>query len=154
MCDVKRVWNSAAEEFARAVEHGGPVRPALLPLLAVVRGLEALREATPTPRRLDGLIADIIAAARSCTESGCGDGEVIFSPAGNPVSHGGSGSGYTNYGCRCEDCTEANTARMHRRRLERKGKKPPSDAHGQLSTYVNWWCRCPACRRAASAARA
>jgi len=71
--------------------------------------------------------------------------KVDFTPGGNPVKHGGSGTAYANYKCRCDECTEANTARTKRRRNARYGEAPPEDIHGKYSTYSNWGCRCELC---------
>lgn len=73
---------------------------------------------------------------------------VDFTPAGNPVNHGGSGTAYANYGCRCDECTDANTARVLRRRLERKAEDVPPQLHGKASTYTNWGCTCEPCTAA------
>jgi hypothetical protein len=75
---------------------------------------------------------------------------VEFTPAGNPVKHGGAGTAYANYGCRCDECTAANAARVARRRAERATEEPPADAHGNASTYTNWRCRCDECTAANS----
>lgn len=74
---------------------------------------------------------------------------VLTTPAGNPVRHGGSGSAYANYGCRCEPCTEANRVRVARRRAERSADAP-GVVHGSRSTYLNWGCRCESCTQANS----
>jgi hypothetical protein len=79
---------------------------------------------------------------------------VDFTPAGNPVKHGGAGTAYTHYGCRCGPCTDANTARAHRRALERRDESPPPEAHGKRSTYNNWACRCVPCCEANAAENA
>lgn len=60
-------------------------------------------------------------------------------------SHGGSGSGYANYGCRCEPCTTAHRLRVRRRREERKAKGVPEGVQHGVSAYINWCCRCPVC---------
>lgn len=73
---------------------------------------------------------------------------VDFTKSGKPVSHGGSGTAYANHGCRCEECTEANTRRVKRRWLERRVEALPERPHGQYSTYVNWSCRCVECTEA------
>lgn len=78
------------------------------------------------------------------------DNIVNFTPSGKPVTHGGSGTAYANYGCRCTDCKLANTERAKRRRRERVKEEPPEDAHGKYSTYSNWGCRCDACVKAGS----
>lgn len=77
---------------------------------------------------------------------------VLLTPAGNPVRHGGSGSAYANYGCRCVPCTEANRVRVVRRRAERSADDP-GVAHGTRGGYINWGCRCVPCTRANSAYR-
>jgi hypothetical protein len=142
-----------AEEFAAALDGLLPARPALQPLMAVVQRLELHARET---RERGYVTAGVELFARTAQAADLLKIEyrtpytVEFTPAGNPVHHGGSGSSYTNYGCRCDECTEANTARAHRRHLQRRGEQPPADAHGQLSTYVNWWCRCPGCREAAA----
>lgn len=88
---------------------------------------------------------------------------VHFTPGGKPVTHGGSGTAYANYGCRCEPCTAANLERVSRRRKERSPADITDDRmHGKRSTYVNWNCRCEpcveahaeACRREAKARKA
>ena len=71
--------------------------------------------------------------------------KVDFTPAGGLVKHGGSGTAYANYGCRCEECQEANTERTKRRRRERVTEEPPADSHGKPSTYSNWGCKCVEC---------
>lgn len=76
---------------------------------------------------------------------------VNFTKTGKPVTHGGSGTAYANYGCRCDACTEANTIRVEIRRRARLREGVPSDAvHGSSSTYSNWGCRCDECRAAHS----
>ena len=64
-------------------------------------------------------------------------------------THGGSGSGYSNYGCRCEACVVAHRTRVARRRAERiaQGAPPAFVEHG-LSAYTNWGCRCFTCTEA------
>lgn len=72
------------------------------------------------------------------------------------VRHGGSGGAYVR-GCRCADCTEANTARIKRRKYERFAERVEVDGrlvavnaakHGIKSTYGNWGCRCQPCTEA------
>lgn len=75
---------------------------------------------------------------------------VNFTPSGKPVKHGGSGTAYANYGCRCAECKLANSDRARRRRQERVTEEPPELAHGKYSTYSNWGCRCDACTQAGS----
>lgn len=65
--------------------------------------------------------------------------------------HGLVGS-YVTYGCRCEECTEANRVRQKRLRKNRAGTLAPDDPrHGRYTTYSNWSCRCAECSRAWSA---
>ncbi len=74
---------------------------------------------------------------------------VLYTPTGKEVTHGGSGTAYSNYGCRCEPCTEANKVRVDRRRLERINEEiPESVVHGRPGTYSNWSCRCEPCKTA------
>lgn len=78
---------------------------------------------------------------------------VDWTPGGKPVTHGGSGNAYSNYGCRCRACIDANTARYERRREERRaltlaGELPDDVPHGSDSTYTNWGCMCTACTAA------
>lgn len=69
--------------------------------------------------------------------------------------HGGSGGGYTNHGCRCDACKQANTVRYARRRKEREqeAKNMDDPRHGTPSFYANWGCRCERCRAASRAKR-
>lgn len=67
------------------------------------------------------------------------------------IPHGGSGGGYTHYGCRCDECRAANTARCRRaraRRLERLAAGQAAVTHGSASTYTNWGCKCDECTQA------
>lgn len=68
------------------------------------------------------------------------------------MNHGGSGSTYANYGCRCEECTDANTRRIKRRQAERYAapKDPDGPRHGKTSFYINHGCRCDKCKAAQS----
>lgn len=68
--------------------------------------------------------------------------------------HGGSGATYVHYGCRCDECRQANTARVNRRRAERFASRvlvdgrlvaPGPRQHGKQQTYSNWGCRCEPC---------
>lgn len=70
------------------------------------------------------------------------------------ADHGGSGRRYVA-GCRCLECRAANTARVNRRKAERRalveaGEIPVEVRHGLDSTYNNWSCRCEPCRAAHS----
>lgn len=81
-------------------------------------------------------------------------GEIVYyTPGGKAVTHGGSGNAYSNYGCRCLECRDANTARYERRREERRAMTardeiPASVKHGSDSTYTNWGCKCEPCSTA------
>ena len=67
--------------------------------------------------------------------------------------HGGSGSRYSNAGCRCVKCTEANRTRIMRRREERYAGRVwvngylthPNATHGTIGGHGNWGCRCGDC---------
>lgn len=66
-------------------------------------------------------------------------------------------SGYSNWGCRCDVCTAAHSAKMRRARQVRIQKMlagDPAVPHGTASGYVSWGCRCDPCVAAAAAARA
>ncbi len=63
---------------------------------------------------------------------------------GSLSPHGGNGSRYT-MGCRCPECTRANTLRIQRY----FGKEPP--AHGTDHAYHVYGCRCAQCKVAGSA---
>jgi len=69
------------------------------------------------------------------------------------MKHGGAGTAYANYGCRCAECTEANRVRTARRRAERvaEHKDPNDPRHGKVSFYSNHGCRCEKCTTAWSA---
>lgn len=64
---------------------------------------------------------------------------------------------YRYWGCRCDDCTDANTgyAISNRRRstelLAMGLAVVPREAHGKASTYNNHGCRCGPCVTAHSA---
>jgi hypothetical protein len=66
-----------------------------------------------------------------------------------PITHGGAA--YRNYGCRCEECTAANSASQLSAQVRRNaataanGGVAPTETHG-TSTYQNWGCRCDVCR--------
>jgi hypothetical protein len=64
--------------------------------------------------------------------------------------HGGSGGGYTNHGCRCQECRDANWDRVRHRRRERRELAASGRGefeHG-MSGYTNWMCRCETCTEA------
>ncbi|MET7949233.1 hypothetical protein [Micromonospora sp. NPDC005324] len=59
----------------------------------------------------------------------------------------------TRYGCRCRDCTTANTKRHRQARADRRDRlaaDPSLAEHGHAATYTNWMCRCPPCTAAHS----
>ena len=63
----------------------------------------------------------------------------------------GTCDGYSNHGCRCDGCRDANAQyNWHIRtvRAERILKDPSLAEHGNVNTYYNWGCRCADCRRA------
>lgn len=61
------------------------------------------------------------------------------------VPHGTAG-GYTNRGCRCPRCREAN--RLAQAAWRAGPHDPAMLRHGERSTYANQGCRCAACREA------
>lgn len=150
----RRDASRQAEEFAAAVDSAGPVSDDLQDLIAVVQTLVAAGSESSTLAQLPGLAlsGDLRTRTLEAVLGAPDSARVDVTPAGNPVQHGGTGSAYSNYGCRCEECTEANRARAERRRAQRKREGPAKDAHGTLSTYANWSCRCVWCRRAAAVA--
>jgi len=66
------------------------------------------------------------------------------------MNHGGAGTTYVHYGCRCDVCREANRSRNARRRAERVAapKDPNDKRHGTPSFYANHGCRCDRCKSA------
>lgn len=73
-----------------------------------------------------------------------------------PVPSGAHGhNGYTNYGCRCDDCRagQAEYQKAYRSRASSRFASGEVDApHGSRSTYTNYGCRCDECREAMRAA--
>ena len=65
------------------------------------------------------------------------------------MKHGGTGTGYSYHGCRCQECRAAATARFRAWRQQYDGP-PPNAPHGTRSTYSNYGCRCEPCRAAQS----
>ena len=64
----------------------------------------------------------------------------------------GTLSGYTNQGCRCEECREARRiyGQEYYYRVTRP-RRPPTNRtarHGSRSMYTNQGCRCTDCRKA------
>jgi hypothetical protein len=52
---------------------------------------------------------------------------------------------YIHYGCRCDICKAANSARHKAAREARKQRAHEAPNHGTYSTYVNWGCQCGPC---------
>lgn len=65
----------------------------------------------------------------------------------------GTENGYTNLGCRCKRCTEANTVATSRRKSKRLVRKTPDHVHGSTNGYDNYNCRCHPCTQAKVAYR-
>lgn len=60
-------------------------------------------------------------------------------------------SGYRNYGCKCNICTDAHRERHKTERESRKRRleaDPSLAPHGEKNTYLNWGCRCKECKSA------
>lgn len=69
----------------------------------------------------------------------------------------GKRSTYVNYGCRCEECREANAVYQVGANQRRKMRRLLGDVdatHGMSSTYDNYKCRCSECVAAKSARNA
>jgi hypothetical protein len=61
----------------------------------------------------------------------------------------GTYNGYSNLGCRCDDCKAANVAKMMENRERRQKSIDPSDPrHGTATFYFNYGCRCDDCKTA------
>lgn len=60
----------------------------------------------------------------------------------------GKATSYTNYGCRCDACREAQTKDMaqHRTRMRAAGLPEGDPRHGTSNGYANYGCRCETCR--------
>lgn len=68
----------------------------------------------------------------------------------------GTYGGYTNHGCKCRPCTDANTVEVRRQRAERAARLAAGEVtvpHGRDSTYTNWGCHCRECTAAHTATR-
>lgn len=63
----------------------------------------------------------------------------------------GTSNGYTNYGCRCEDCKTAHATTTRERKAARPPLAPDDPRHGLRSSYGNHKCRCDLCRAANTA---
>lgn len=55
---------------------------------------------------------------------------------------------YNNAGCRCAECTEANTEVYRVARRARVAQEIPDHVAHNASTYSNWGCRCEVCTHA------
>jgi hypothetical protein len=57
-------------------------------------------------------------------------------------------------GCRCRDCTSANSAQCRQAfaRMKATGLAPDDSRHGTVGAYCNWGCRCEPCTRVHAAA--
>lgn len=64
----------------------------------------------------------------------------------------GTVNGYSNLGCRCDECRASWASHLQAQRAARARRGlPASDPrHGKASTYANWGCRCQACTEAAA----
>lgn len=68
--------------------------------------------------------------------------ELITNPADE---RHGTLNAYVNHHCRCQACTEANSAAQVEARLRRASKVIPAHVHGSANGYINYKCRCPDC---------
>lgn len=71
----------------------------------------------------------------------------VLTPGDGDPRHGMNG--YSNLGCRCDICREANTAynlSMREVRARRIAADPSIRPHGVETTYLNYRCRCAECR--------
>ena len=59
----------------------------------------------------------------------------------------GTRSGYNHDGCRCEECTRANTESQRKQSARYKEKPIEEIPHG-YNGYSNYSCRCEICRKA------
>lgn len=68
----------------------------------------------------------------------------------------GTPGGYSNHGCRCDDCRKAWREHASKMRANRRNRAsiPDTVRHGVVSTYTNWGCRCEPCKLARSIADA
>lgn len=60
----------------------------------------------------------------------------------------GTVNGYTNYGCRCDDCRAAVRAQRQKNKAARTAKPIPPRVHGTANGYGNYGCRCDDCKAA------
>lgn len=69
-----------------------------------------------------------------------------MSPGDGDPRHGMNG--YSNLGCRCDVCRQANTAWQAKARARRRATPIPSEVkHGSENAYTNYSCRCDTCRK-------
>lgn len=61
---------------------------------------------------------------------------------------------YSHFGCRCDECREANTEVGRRFRERRLATDTPDRLHGTVNAYRNYGCRCEPCREAGAASNA
>lgn len=75
----------------------------------------------------------------------------------NPnVPHHGTVNGYSNYRCRCWECSDAWADECYERRQRRRAKRRNVNGrlvavgaeHGKYSTALNYGCRCVHCLEA------
>lgn len=65
----------------------------------------------------------------------------------------GTGNGYGNLKCRCDECCDANTLARAARRERVRGQLEPDDPrHGTNNGYTNYGCKCDPCKEAHAAA--
>lgn len=64
------------------------------------------------------------------------------------MSFHGNANGYTNRGCRCDECCAAHTAAARRLRRSKNGLPAGDPRHGTRNAYKNWNCRCAQCKKA------
>lgn len=71
--------------------------------------------------------------------------DTYTTPGGKTVEvpHG-TAKGY-NYGCRCDDCKEANRDRYREAKRRRLARPVPDHVHGSWNGYSNYGCRCSEC---------
>lgn len=60
----------------------------------------------------------------------------------------GTITAYTDFGCRCADCREANRVACRQARLKRLSRPIPESVHGTMNGYNQYECRCPRCMQA------
>lgn len=61
------------------------------------------------------------------------------------IKHGTTG-GYTNRGCRCQECRDAQAA--YSRAYKARRKAAGDFDHGTITAYASWGCRCRSCSQA------